>query len=128
MTLLARHLPDVPRGRLFSTCSTRDIHRVRRRGTQVAVPAGTVIHPQHGRPNWVYIVLSGSAVGDDRGSMRTLTVGDVHGARPMLAGDDTCGALEALTDVRLLVLGRSEFTALLSDTPGFAHGVARQLA
>ena len=129
MTLLAPHPTDLPvPGRLFGACSARDINLLRRRATEVTVAAGTVIHPADQGPKWVYIVMTGSAVSDDLGSSLILTAGDVHGARSVLAGDDTCGALVALTEVTLLVLGRREFTSLLAQSAGIAHGVARLLA
>ena len=101
---------------------------LRRRATEVTVGAGTVIHACDVPSKWVYIVVTGSAVSEDLGSLRVLTTGDVHGARPVLAGDDTCGTLVALTDVTLFVLGRNEFTGLLARSAGFAHGIARLLA
>jgi len=128
MTLLARRRQsDLPRGGVFATCSARDLSQAQRRGTVVIVPPGT-IHPPHARANWVYVVLSGTAIADEPGSGRTLTAGDVHGASAVLAGDQECGALVAQTEVRLLVLGLTDFTALLSGSAGFAHGIARQLA
>jgi len=129
MTLLAPHPISLPESRgLFSACSARDLNALRRRATEVTVAAGTVVHAAGLPSKWVYIVLAGSAVDDDLGSLRVLEAGDVHGARPVLAGDDTCGALVALTELKLFVLGRNEFTGLLAQNAGFAHGIARLLA
>lgn len=122
-------LPDTPEGRrVFATCSARDLNRIQRRGTQLTVAPGTVIHAHDHRANWLYIVLSGTAVAHDRGRNHTLRAGDVHGARALLVGDEVCGTLVARSDVGLLVIGRREFNALLNESAGFAHGIARHLA
>jgi CRP-like cAMP-binding protein len=129
MTLLAPHPRDLPDARgLFSACSARDLNVLRRRATEVTVAAGTVIHAAGDPSKWVYVVVTGSAVSEDLGSLRVLEAGDVHGARPLLAGEGTCGSLVALTEVSLFVLGRNEFTGLLAQNAGFAHGIARLLA
>lgn len=129
MMLRTTHPVPLPESRgLFHACSARDLEVLRRRATEVTVGAGTVIHAGDLPPKWVYVVVTGSAVSEDLGALRVLTSGDVHGARPVLAGDDTCGSLVALTDVKLFVLGRSEFTGLLARSAGFANGIARLLA
>ena len=113
---------------LFAVCSSSDIAAIRRAGTEVTVPAGTVIHEQGRRAQWAYVVLDGLARLTAAGRSRTLAPGDVHGARALLAGEEWCGELTAETKLRLLVVDRSHFVALMSHRAGFAHGVARYLA
>ena len=118
---------DQPTDGLFAVCSSDDIDAIRRAGTEVTVPAGTVIHEHGRRAQWAYVILEGQAVVADEGRPRTLVPGDVHGARSLLAEDGRCSELTAQTKLRVLVIDRGHFAALMSQRAGFAHGIARTL-
>jgi len=113
---------------LFAGCTARDIDAIRRAGTDVTVPAGTVIHRSGRRAQWAYVILEGYAVAGGGSRQRTLGPGDVHGDRALLAGEEHCDELVAHTAVRLLILDRAEFTTLMGRLAGFAYGIARHLA
>ena len=113
---------------LFAGCSARDVEAIRRAGTDVTVPAGTVIHRPGRRAQWAYVILEGQAVAGGESRQRTLGPGDVHGDRALLAGAEQCDELVACTDVRLLILDHVEFTRLMARLAGFAYGIARHLA
>src|SRR4051812_10454980 len=105
---------------LFAGCTARDIDTIRRAGTDVTLPAGTVIHTSGRRAQWAYVILAGRAVAGDGSRRRTLGPGDVHGDRALLAGEEQCDELVADTEVRLLILDRAEFITLMSRLATFA--------
>ena len=51
------------------TCSPKDIEAIRRAGTEVTVPAGTVIRPNAPRAHWTYVVLDGLAFENSHGEL-----------------------------------------------------------
>lgn len=126
--MLRHHLNTQPTDGLFATCSAKDLAAIRRAGTEVSVPAGAVIHEHGHRADWAYVILDGRAVVTDRNREQTLVPGDVHGARALLAHDDWCGQLRALTPLRLLVIDRRHFTGLMIERASFGYGIARHLA
>ena len=113
---------------LFAGCTAKDIAAIRRAGTDVTVPAGTVIHTTGRRAQWAYVILEGEAVAGHGTGQRTLGPGDVHGDRAVLRREEHCDELIARTEVRVLVIDRIDFTALMAQVAGFAYGIARPLA
>ena len=119
---------DRPADGLFAVCTDKDIAAIRRAGTEITVSAGTVIHARGQRAKWAYVILDGVALASDGTVERRLVAGDVHGERALLACRKSCDELVADSDVRLLVIDRAHFTALMGSRAAFAHGIARQLA
>lgn len=128
MNNVRRRSSTTPPLRVLGTCSPADLRFLRRHATEVSVAPGVVIHSPQDRAHWVYVLLAGTAIAWDRGRTRILGAGEVHGAGPVLAGEDRCGFLVADSEVQLLVFGCVEFDAALRQSAAFAHGVARHLA
>jgi hypothetical protein len=67
-------------------------------------------------------------LGEVRDGDAVLKAGDSSGAVSLLGGSDEARELSVRIDGRLLVVGRREFTTLMRRVPGFAAGVAEELA
>jgi CRP-like cAMP-binding protein len=106
---------------LLKACSLSELRTVASLGDHVAVRAGEVLPPLE--RSFVLVTSGEACVGND-----TLKAGDSRGAVALLGGPAEDETFSMRTDGRLLVVGRREFTTLMRRVPGFAAGVAEQLA
>ena len=129
--MFATNLPDHLR-RLrqvdgFGQCGARDLRRIEHLATAVTVPAGRVLahHGEVGRE--CFIVLDGEIDVDVNGRLHTLGPGALLGEVALLApGGRRTATITALTDVTLFVFTRTEFRALMTSFPAFAHRTLRE--
>ena len=109
-------LREVP---LFEGCSRRQLRSVARIAHVFDVPADTVL-TRAGEPgDEFFLILDGTArveVSPDK--QVTLHPGAFFGEMSLLDGGPRSATVVADTPVRLLVIGRKHFAALLEDVPG----------
>ena len=115
-----KRLEQIP---MLSQCSARELKAVAARGDMLAVRSGDVVR-YNGRDRSFLLLLSGSAT---RGE-GVLEPGDSYGAVGLLGGQAEKDEVRMLTDGRVLVVGPREFSALIYSVPGFALGLAKDLA
>lgn len=66
--------------------------------------------------------------GEAASETKLIGPGDAIGAARILDGSNESGELRMVADGRVFVVGRREFSSLLRRVPGFAAGVAKELA
>jgi CRP/FNR family transcriptional regulator, cyclic AMP receptor protein len=119
-------LADVP---LFTACSSRELSRISSLVDEVDAPAGKVLTRQGEPGRECFIVAEGRAKAAIRG-WRTVSLGpgSVIGEMSLLDGGPRSATVTAETDMRLLVLGSRDFSALIDEVPNVARKVLRGMA
>ena len=110
-----RHLQRVP---LFSGFTEDDLRRIAQLSRISEVPAGTTV-TQIGEPgDSFFILIDGTvAVRTPIGLGSELRPGDFFGEMSLLDGEPRSATIVATTDLRLLIVDRSDFWRLLEETP-----------
>jgi CRP/FNR family cyclic AMP-dependent transcriptional regulator len=110
-----RHLQRVP---LFSGFDEGDLRRVADMSRIVEAPAGTVI-TQIGEPgDSFFVIIDGTvAVRTPVGAGSQLHPGDFFGEMSLLDGEPRSATIVATTEIRLLIVERTQFWRLLEETP-----------
>ena len=120
------HLAAVP---LFSTLAKRDLNEVAKATTQVDVQAGQTLVQQGALGHEFFVVLDGEAeVRRNDRRVATLGVGRYFGELSLLDGGERSASVVALTDMKVLVLDRSDFQALVPSIPGLGHKLLKAMA
>ncbi|HET8975455.1 MAG TPA: cyclic nucleotide-binding domain-containing protein [Solirubrobacterales bacterium] len=114
---------------LFSECSKRDLSRIAGVAEEIDVPAGRVLIRQGSLGQEAFVIYEGRAKATIRGkgSFR-LGAGECFGEMALLHSAPRSATVTAETDMRLLVLGSREFSALIEDVPAVGRGVLAALA
>ena len=103
---------------LFYGCFRRELARIAALTTEVAIPAGQIVCREGDPGDEAYVVIEGSAtvtVGDREIAM--VTPGGFFGEMAILDGGPRIATVTALEPMRLLVLARREFYAVLAEVP-----------
>jgi CRP-like cAMP-binding protein len=110
-----RHLQKVP---MLEECSRRQLRAVAAISKVVEAPAGTVLTRQGEAGEEFFVIVDGSAVVEvSPRKRRHLGPGDFFGEMSLLDGGPRSATVQAETDVRLLVIIRRHFQALLGEVP-----------
>lgn len=110
-----RHLQRVP---LFSGFNEDELRRVADLSRVVETPAGSVV-TQVGEPgDSFFVIIDGTVtVRTPVGAGSELHPGDFFGEMSLLDGEPRSATIVAATDLRLLIVDRSNFWRLLDETP-----------
>jgi len=105
--------------------SRNELVALARIGDVVDIDAGDPIHPEGRAFAWAYLVITGTA-------FERCDEYDIAGGPGTFFGAGTCDgdrrlALWALTDVRVLVIGRRELLGLYERHPSFANRAGARL-
>ena len=120
------HLGKVP---LFAACSRKDLQKIAKAADELAVDAGRTLVEQGATGHEAFIIVEGEAeVRRNDRRVATLGPGQQFGELAIIDGGPRTASVIAETDLRVLVLGQREFSALLDEVPGLAHKVLVQLA
>lgn len=108
--------------RLFSECSKKELNLIGRASNEAVVPPGTVLCEQ-GRPgSEFFLILEGEAVVRRNGrKIATLGPGNHFGELALLTHLARDASVEAVTEMRLLVLSQREFAGVLAEVPSVAR-------
>jgi CRP-like cAMP-binding protein len=121
-----RHLQNVP---MLRECSPRQLRAVAKIAKIVEGSAGTVLTSEGQAGDHFFIIADGSVtVRVPTGTQFTLAPGDFFGEMSLLDGEPRSATVEADTDVRLLVIERRNFWALLREIPGLTQTILRTLS
>jgi CRP-like cAMP-binding protein len=122
----ARHLQKVP---MLAECSQRQLRRVAAIARVVEAPAGSVL-TRTGEPGEeFFLILDGAATVDVPGRRRSrLGPSDFFGEMSLLDGEPRSATVTADTDVRLLVIVRRNFQALLREVPELTQTILAVLS
>jgi CRP-like cAMP-binding protein len=106
---------------LFAGCSMQELRTIASLGDHIAIREGDVIA---GSDRTFFLLKSGEASAGDA----VLRPGDSQGSLGLLGGPTEIPNVRMKTDGTVLVVGRREFSSLMHRVPGFAFGIARDLA
>ncbi len=116
-----RHLQRVP---LFSGFNENDLRRITAISRIVEAPKGTVVTRIGDPGDSFFVVIDGTvAVRTPVGTGAELHPGDFFGEMSLLDGEPRSATIEAVTDLRLLVVDRDHFWRLFDETPDLARGM-----
>lgn len=103
---------------LFYGCFRRELARIAALTTEMAVPAGRVICREGDPGDEAYVVIEGTAAVTvaDR-EIATVGPGGFFGEMAILDGGPRFATVTAQEPMRLLVLSRREFYAVLAEVP-----------
>lgn len=120
------HLATVP---LFAGLSRKDLQKVARSSDEVELPEGRAVVQEGTAGHEAFIILEGSAQVERKGlTVATLGPGDHFGELALLDGGPRTATVLATSPMRVLVLGRREFSGALDSVPGLAHKLLATLA
>ncbi len=115
--------------RLFSTCNKRELARIASLVDEVEAPKGKVIVRQGDPGRECFVIAGGKAKASIRGKgTATLGPGSFFGEMALLDQGPRSATVTAETDMRLLVLGSREFSALVNEVPTVGVRIMRGLA
>lgn len=114
---------------LFEGLSRRDLEKISRLTQEIEVPAGRRVAATGETGRELFIILDGRAqVTTRRGRVRYLGPGDSFGEISLIDGEPRSADVEAVTSMRLLVVGYREFWQLLDDHLPIVRKIARAIA
>jgi CRP/FNR family transcriptional regulator, cyclic AMP receptor protein len=114
---------------LFSACSKGDLSRIAGVAEEIEVPAGRVLIRQGDRGKEAFVIYEGRAKATIRGKgSAKLGPGECFGEMALLHSAPRSATVTAESDMRLLVIGSREFSALIEDVPAVARRVMAALA
>jgi CRP/FNR family cyclic AMP-dependent transcriptional regulator len=103
---------------LFSACSKRDLSRIARLAEEIEVPPGQVLMRQGELGLEAFVIADGRARVTIRGKRSArLGPGECFGEMALLHRAPRSATVTAETDMRLLVLGSRQFSALIEQIP-----------
>ena len=115
--------------RLFSTCNKRELSRIASLVDEVEAPKGKVIVRQGDPGRECFVIAEGRAKASIRGKgTATLGPGSFFGEMALLDQGPRSATVTAENDMRLLVLGSREFSALVNEVPTVGVRIMRGLA
>ena len=113
---------------LLAQCSDRDLERVSRFVTEIAVDEGRVLTRKGDRAREVFVIVEGwASVHIDGVRVAVVGPGELLGEMAMLDGGPRTATAVADTPMRLLAISTSDFLNLIADHH-VAHGIAQSLA
>ncbi len=114
---------------LFQSLSRKQLERIGRLADELDVPAGKRLATAGETGHELFVIVEGYAsVRAGRGRTARLGPGKFFGEMSLIDGGPRSASVEAATDMRLLVLGRREFWALLIAAPSLAHIIMETLS
>ncbi|MEO6318440.1 MAG: cyclic nucleotide-binding domain-containing protein [Acidimicrobiales bacterium] len=120
------HLSSVA---LFAACSKKDLQAVHKASDELTLPAGKVLCEEGSLGREAFVILEGTAeVRRNNRKVATLGAGTCVGELALLDQGPRTATVTASTDLKVLVIGVREFTALLGDVPSIAHKVLKAMA
>jgi CRP-like cAMP-binding protein len=116
-----RRLEEVP---MFADCTRKQLRAVAAISKVVELPADTVL-TRTGEPgDAFFVIVDGSATVEVPPRKRSrLSPGNFFGEMSLLDGEPRSATVEAETAVRLLVIQRLHFQALLREVPDLLHKI-----
>jgi CRP-like cAMP-binding protein len=113
---------------LFELCTQRELERIARAGTEMSVPAGTVLAEQGAIGREAFVVLDGEvAVRRNRRQDAALGPGSIVGELSLLDSRARTATLTCDVDSVVFVIARPDFRGVLDDVPSIAHKLAAAL-
>ena len=120
------HLAKVP---LFAACNRRELQKIARAADELTVDAGRTLVEQGASGHEAFVIVEGqAAVVRNDAKVAELGPGEQFGELAIIDGGPRTASVLATTELRVLVIGQREFSALLDEVPGLAHKILVILA
>ena len=114
---------------LFSALSRKELQRVARVSDEVTISSGRDLVRQGDVGREMFVLVSGSAtVKRNNRKVATLGPGAAVGELSLLDRGPRTATVTADADLKVLVLGAREFSALLDDVPSITHKLLAAMA
>ena len=114
---------------LFAGLSRRELERISRLAKEIEVPAGHRVATIGETGRELFIIVDGRALVTTRGGRSVhLGPGDSFGEMSLIDGEPRSANVEAVTPMRLLVVGYREFWQLLDEYLPIVRKIVRTLA
>jgi CRP-like cAMP-binding protein len=115
---------------LFEDFSDEALERIAELGTEIEVPAGTVLAMADDPGSGMYIVEEGRVAVEGRGGFQSeLGPGEFFGELTLLVPEaHRVARVRAATDVRCVAIRRDDFTQLIEAEPALAVAMLPTLA
>lgn len=109
---------------LFATCTRKELGRIAANTTEITIPAGRTVCQEGKLGEEAFVIVVGSAtvsIGEREAAV--LGRGDLFGEMAFLDGGPRVATVTATTALRVLVLTRTEFQAVMAEVPAVARQV-----
>jgi CRP/FNR family transcriptional regulator, cyclic AMP receptor protein len=114
---------------LFKGLSRKQLEQIARLADEINVPAGRRLATAGEGGHELFVIVDGRAtVTRKRGRTVRLGRGDFFGEMSLLDGGPRSATIDAESDMRLLVVGRREFSRLMETVPSLALKIMRTLS
>ncbi|MGH7279764.1 MAG: Crp/Fnr family transcriptional regulator [Candidatus Rokuibacteriota bacterium] len=121
-----RHLQKVP---MLEDCTRKQLKAVAAISKVVEAPAGTVLTRTGDAGDEFFVLVDGSATAEvSPRKRRRMGPGEFFGEMSLLDGGPRSATVKAETDVRLLVIPRRSFQALLNEVPDLTRNILAVLS
>ena len=115
--------------RLFSGCDKKELERLSAAIDTISVGPGATLFRQGTVQHEAFIIESGEAeVAIDGAVIATIPAGEMIGEIGLITRSPATATVTAKGDMSLLVIPHQRAEAILSDTPGLAWAIAKELA
>jgi len=122
----AEHLATVP---LFAQCSSGDLARIARLTDEIEVEAGRDLVTEGDTGHEAFVVVEGAAaISQGGGEVATIGPGAVFGEMALIDRAPRNATVTSTTPMRLLVIGKREFSGLLDEATDFRDSIMAALA
>ena len=123
------YLDNLGNVRLFSSCTKKELQTIIKASDELSIKAGTVLVDQGAAGTQSFVILEGSATVKRNGrKIAVLGTGATVGEMSLLDRGPRTATVVADTDMRVLVIGQREFSALLAEVPSIALKLLATLA
>ena len=114
---------------LFSDCTDDELRRIAQVSRTVEIPAGTIV-TEIGTPgdSFFFIIDGRVSVQTPAGVGDPLRPGDFFGEMSLLDGEPRSATVTATTDLRLLVVDRTQFWRLLNENSDLVRRILMVLS
>jgi CRP/FNR family transcriptional regulator, cyclic AMP receptor protein len=114
---------------LFSSCNAKELKSIARLTTGLHLAAGTVVTRQGAIGRHFAIITEGTAnVAIEGQVVAVLGPGDFFGEISLLDGGSQTATITAETDIAVEIIGHSEFTQFLRESPSVTRNVLKGIA
>lgn len=123
------HLDHLAAVSLFSACSKKELQAVARASDEVSLAAGRVLCEQNSVGREAFVIIEGTAEVRRNGrKVATVGPGSCVGEMALLDHGPRTATVTAASDMKVLVLGAREFSAIIDDVPPISHKLLKALA
>jgi CRP-like cAMP-binding protein len=126
---LKRRVQALRRIPFVGDCTSRELHRIDRLGSQLDIRAGSTLTQEGAVGNECFIVLNGAAIAEHAGRrLGAITEGSIVGEMALLDRTTRNATVVAATPMRLWVFNKGEFEQLLETSPKIQQRISRVAA